>query len=283
MQTGRPSETARSIAHIRAKYSNRYPEILDDPLAARILCESVLNETVLDVGLSPEVVRHRGLYIIARARAAEDVIATAISAGTTQVVILGAGLDTTAYRNSHPAVRFFEVDHPDTQRWKRRQLRVSGITVPDTLRFVPVDFHQATLASELAHAGLDPTHSTVFVLLGVVAYLARTAVDETVRYIASVPSSQLVFDYFYPPATEQLQTRADSVARLGEPWKTFFTASEVHEILTRLGYHVQDRSASELLATHGVRTFARPVNSEPHLVQARTGRDHFPKLHGQLR
>lgn len=279
MRSGRPSETARAIAHIRA-----YHQIADkgtifsDPLAASILGEPVLHETELDSGLDPEVVRRRRLYIAARSRFADDCVTAAIARGTDQVVILGAGLDTTAYRNTHTNVRFYEVDQPDTQNWKRRRLSESGIAVPDSLTFVPVDFDKSSLADGLAEAGLDRARSAVFIWLGVSVYLTRTAVDDTLRYIADHTAAEVVFDYFYPvasaphePTTDQLQARAESTARLGEPWRTFFIADEIRAILRVLGYrHVDDRSGSELVATYDDREVAHPAHSGPHVVHACT-------------
>ena len=70
------------------------------------------------------------LFIASRSRFAEDALADAIQTGTSQAIILGAGLDTLAYRNPHPGMSVFEVDHPDTQPWKRRRLAAAGIDIP---------------------------------------------------------------------------------------------------------------------------------------------------------
>ena len=96
-------------------------------------------------------------------------------------MILGAGLDTTAYRNTHEEVRFFEVDHPDTQEWKMRRLSEVGIAIPSSLTFAPIDFERSTLAAGLAKAGLDRTRSALFIWLGVVMYLTRTSVEDVLR------------------------------------------------------------------------------------------------------
>jgi methyltransferase (TIGR00027 family) len=252
--------------------------IFSDPLATSILGEPVVHETELDRGLNPEVVRRRRLYIAARSRFADDCVAAAIARGTEQVVILGAGLDTTAYRSTHANVRFYEVDQPDTQTWKRRRVCEAGIAVPDSLTFVPIDFDTSPLADGLAEAGLDRARSAVYIWLGVSVYLTRTAVDDTLRYIADHTAAELVFDYFYPiastshePTTGQLQARAESTARLGEPWRTFFIADEIRAILRALGYHhIDDRSGSELVATYTDRSAAHPAHSGPHVVHACT-------------
>ncbi|MGW4719686.1 class I SAM-dependent methyltransferase [Nocardia sp. NPDC004260] len=277
MQTGQPSRTAMFVARARATHQVAdEPRIFTDPLAVRIL-DPASSSAEFDQQQSDDLVRSRRLFIAARSRFADCTVAEAIAGGTDQVVILGAGLDTTAYRQSSTGVRFYEVDDPVTQEYKRTRLGHAGIPIPASLTFVPVDFEQDTLAGALAQAGLDRTRSTLFVWLGVAVYLTRPAVVDTLRYIASGPA-QLVFDYFYPldsapgdPTSAQLHNRARLVAAAGEPWRTFFTAEEIRSLLLSLGYrHVEDRSASELLATYGWRLSARPTNSGPHLIHACT-------------
>ncbi|MFI6368321.1 class I SAM-dependent methyltransferase [Nocardia sp. NPDC050630] len=277
MQNGRPSETARAIGHIRALHQTAENGLIfNDPLAVPILGEPVLPETELDRGLHPDVIRRRRLYIAARSRFADDRAAAAIARGTEQVVILGAGLDTAPYRNVHKNVQFFEVDHPDTQTWKQHLLRKSGIAIPDSLTFVPIDFDQSTLADGLAEAGLDRTRSAVYIWLGVSVYLTRPAVDATLSHITDHAGSEVVLDYFYPVTstphehtTDQLQARAESTARLGEPWQTFFTADEIGALLQSFGFkQVVDQPGSELVATYDDRAISRPTESGPHVVHA---------------
>ncbi|WP_063711402.1 class I SAM-dependent methyltransferase [Nocardia asiatica] len=280
MQVGRRSRTALAVAHARAYHQIAdEPRIFTDPLALRILGEPVLSASDFDHGLDQNLVRHRRLFIAARSRCADDTVAATIARGTRQVVILGAGLDTTAYRNTSADVRFFEVDHPVTQEWKRHRLSEAGIPIPASLAFVPIDFEQSTLAAGLADAGLDRTRSALFVWLGVAAYLTRTSVYDTLRYIAGhSATSEVVFDYFYPlastphdPTAAQLQARADRVAAAGEPWLSFFTAPEIRKVLQSLGYpRVEDRSAAKLLETYGIRPAVHPTSAGPHLVYAST-------------
>ena len=111
----------------------------------------------------------------ARSRYAEDELARAVAHGVTQYVILGAGLDTFAYRNPHPGLRVFEVDHPATQAWKREQLQAAGIPIPPSLTFVPIDFEQQTLEAGLEHSGFDTNAAAFFSWLGVTPYLTHEA------------------------------------------------------------------------------------------------------------
>jgi len=111
--------------------------------------------------------------------------------------VLGAGLDTYAYRTTFgESLRIFEVTHPSTQAWKRERLAQAAIPVPGTLTFVPIDFEREILADGLAAAGFDPGRQTFFTWLGVVPYLTERAVSSTLGFIASLPGgAHVVFDY----------------------------------------------------------------------------------------
>jgi len=266
------------MAHIRALHQVLHqrgdePPIFDDPLAVRILSRPVCPATDLDYDLDDELVRRRRLYIAARARAAVDCVEAATAQGTDQVVLLGAGMDTLPYHDRYPGMHYFEVDHPATQLWKRQRLRESGVAIPDSLTYVPADFDRGTLAHELAAAGFDRTRPTVYIWLGVVVYLDRPAIDDTLRYVVSGPAV-LLFDYIAPErqshvSGEQLLARARSVEKLGERWRTYFTAEEIRTVLASFGYQtVIDQPQSVLLATHGVHTTA--TDAGPHLVRAST-------------
>ncbi|MFE7740762.1 class I SAM-dependent methyltransferase [Nocardia sp. NPDC057455] len=254
------------------------PRVFTDPLAQRIIGESDFRANEFDRGVDQDLARRRRLFIAARSRFADDVAAVAVARGTRQVVILGAGLNTTAYRNTTEGVRFFEVDHPDTQEWKRGRLSEAGIAVPPSVTFAPIDFEQSTLAAGLAAAGFDRTRDALFIWLGVVMYLTGTSVDDTLRYIADHgAAAEVVFDYLYPTAptsrdrsTGAQRARADRVAAVGEPWLSFFTADQIRAELLSSGFaRVEDHSATELLAAYGIRP-STDVDSGPHLVHAGT-------------
>ena len=117
----------------------------------------------------------RRLFFAARVRFAEDSVAAAVTTGTRQVVILGAGLDTFAYRNPYPELRIFEVDHPATRARKRDRLASAGTDYPETLTLVPLDFETQSLAAELESTTFTRTEPAIFVWLGVVFYLTPSA------------------------------------------------------------------------------------------------------------
>ncbi|MEV0355341.1 class I SAM-dependent methyltransferase [Nocardia sp. NPDC050697] len=266
METGQPSRTALAVAGARAQHQTLDdPRIFTDPLAARIV-GGTEPAGEFDRGVDAEVARVRRLVIAARSRFADDRVAAAIARGTRQVVILGAGLDTAAYRNPHPEVRYFEVDHPDTQSWKRNRLREAGMEPPPTLTFAPVDFERSTLAAGLAAAGLDRSADTVFVWLGVIVYLTRASIDDTLGYIAGT-KADLVFDYPVPPSPET-RARAERVAAGGEPWLSYFTVAEMRALLHGFTL-LEDRTAGDLLGEYGAPT-AHPAAAGIRLVHATT-------------
>ena len=162
MQPGQPSRTALGAAGLRAAH-----QVLDggaifaDPLAVRILgadADTLVRDAQADPG------RQRLRWFIAiRSRIAEDALAAAVKRGVRQLVVLGAGLDTYAYRADHPQdLRIFEVDHPATQAWKRQRLTEADIPLPPALTFVSVDFERETLADRLAAANFDSALADIF-------------------------------------------------------------------------------------------------------------------------
>jgi len=117
-------------------------------------------------------------------------------------VVLGAGLDTFAYRNPFPSLRVFEVDFPATQQWKREMLTEAAIAFPANLTFVPLDFEHKTLAEGLAEAGFDSSVPAFFGWLGVVPYLTLDAFRSTLATIGRLPAGTAVsFDYAFSPDT----------------------------------------------------------------------------------
>ncbi|WP_433756537.1 class I SAM-dependent methyltransferase [Nocardia sp. CA-135398] len=262
MDNDGPSRTALITAYARAYHQivDR-PQIFTDPLAARLL--GVTAEELVELG-TPTTDhpgdgvndRARRLFFAARARFAEDAVAAAVAAGVRQVVILGAGLDTFAYRNPLPDLRVFEVDHPATQAWKRERLTAAGIDRPETLTFVPVDFETQTLAAGLESTGFKRTDPAVFVWLGVVFYLTPNAAHATLEYIAGQARPvEVVFDYLQLANSNEdrahQQARADRLADVGEPVFSYFTPGDIAVQLRALGFtDLEDLSAPDLVTRY---------------------------------
>ncbi|RDI44723.1 class I SAM-dependent methyltransferase [Nocardia mexicana] len=273
MENDGPSRTALITAYARAYHqiADR-PQIFTDPLAARLLGVTAAELTELGTStsdrLSPAVSdRSRRLFFAARARFAEDAVAAAVTAGVRQVVVLGAGLDTFAYRNPHPDLRVFEVDHPATQSWKRERLAAAGIDRPETLTFAPVDFETQTLATGLESAGFERTGPAIFVWLGVVYYLTPDAARATLEYIAGQARPvEVVFDYLQPANSDESrahqQARADRLASVGEPLFSYFTSDDIAAQLHALGFTgLEDHSAADLIT--GYLQDSEPSGIEP--------------------
>lgn len=261
MENG-PSRTALATAYARAYHqiADR-PRIFTDALAVPLLGVTAAELTELSSRPSDQVGRvisdrARRLFFAARARFAEDAVAAAVTAGTRQVVVLGAGLDTYAYRNPRPDLRVFEVDHPATQGWKRDRLAAAGIGLPETVSFVSADFESQNLAAELASAGFARTEPAVFVWLGVIFYLGPSAARATLEYIAGqTPPVEVVFDYLQPGNTAEdrahLQARADRLADAGEPFVSYFAPGDIAQQLGDLGFSaVEDRTARDIIAAY---------------------------------
>jgi methyltransferase (TIGR00027 family) len=259
MEPTTPSETALLAAKSRARH-----QVLDggrvfhDPLALRIIGKQAAEEIMTSPRRSESRIGRalRG-PLAARSRIAEDTLHAAVAAGARQYVLLGAGLDTFAYRNPYGAdtLRVFEVDHPATQATKRRQLAEAHIAVPASLAFVGVDFETQDFVQGLQAAGFDPTLPTVYSWLGVAVYLPRQTVMSTLKSIreSSAPGSVLVFDYVSRPGRLDLLRRgvlalmARRFARIGEPWRTFFDEQELAGDLRAIGYsRVEDLRAADI-------------------------------------
>jgi methyltransferase (TIGR00027 family) len=277
MEAGKPSRTAwAAAAHRAAHQVLEQGHFFIDPLALRIL-GSDAEKVVRDAELKPSG-RPMRIFIAVRTRFAEDALAAAVERGTRQLVVLGAGLDTFAYRSPFgETLRIFEVDHPDTQAWKRQRLADAGIPVPRWLTFAPVDFERKTLTAGLTAAGFDPLQQTFFTWLGVVPYLTAEATWSTLGFIAGLSGgAHVVFDYSDPPDTltpemrAVFESRSARVAALGEPWVNFFSADALRVRLMELGFsEVEDLGPREIASRYFPRAAARAPERGGHVLYAR--------------
>ncbi|HTQ14279.1 MAG TPA: class I SAM-dependent methyltransferase [Rhizomicrobium sp.] len=203
------------------------PVVLKDPVALRIVGPE--EEARLRRGRSDTAIeRTIRAVMVARSRFAEDALAEAYARGVRQYVVLGAGLDTFAYRNPWPDLKVYEVDHPASQAYKKEQLAKSGIAVPGNCAFVPVDFMRQTPAGELPAAGWNAGQPTFFSWLGVTPYLTREAVLATLSFVAACPrGSGIVFDVSTPDSHVSLR---DRVVRM---WVVLRNAARSEPTVTR--------------------------------------------------
>ena len=216
---------------------------------------------------------------MARSRVAEDELARSVAAGVRQYVVLGAGLDTFAYRNPFPDVRVFEVDHPATQAWKIRTLHENGIAIPSSVTFVPVDFETQRLPEALAAAGFDVHRPAWFGWLGVTFYLEPAAVMATLRDIYALAGSGggVAFDYGTNPRGIGLFKRfslyllARRVRRAGEPFKSSFQPTLLQSDVRAIGFSdVTDLGPDDLNTRYFANRVDRlRVGSLVHILVAR--------------
>ncbi|MBL8384988.1 MAG: class I SAM-dependent methyltransferase [Burkholderiales bacterium] len=244
LAAGVPSRTALAAAMHRAAHQvYDHPLVFDDPLALPILdpaASAALRADRLDMR-APNPMR---AYIVWRARAAEDALAAAVRRGVRQYLVLGAGLDTFAYRSRFgEALRVFEVDHPATQAWKRERLAAASIALPRGLTFAPVDFERETLAAGLARAGFRAEAPAFVSLLGVVMYLTPAAARATFRAVAALSrGSELILDHGVPDAMLGEDERvararlARRVAAIGEPWINWYAPDDLAAQLRADGF-----------------------------------------------
>ncbi len=295
MEEGRPSKTAQFAAMWRAAHLlwDDGLKIFQDPLALAL--SGTENEAALRAALetlqatlaqrlSPE--HAQALFhsmragTILRSRYTEDALSETLERGGRQYVILGAGLDSFAYRRGDLAdvVRVFEVDHPATQQWKQARLRALNIKPPPNLTFIPCDFEQQGWGEALRTGGYRQEEPAFFCWLGVTWYLTEEAIFETLHQVAGMaPGSEVVFDY---PVLESLlddksremmaPLKADMAAR-GEPWLSSFDPISLAERVRGLGFaHVQDFSPEEANARYFAgRTDGLRVRRGIHLMKAR--------------
>ena len=241
METGKASKTALGVAIRRAAHQlvDR-PPVLDDPIAVRLVGSGYRGKMGR---ASHRVGRDLRAFAAVRSRYVEDRLAEFVARGGSQYVVLGAGLDTFAYRNPYPGLRVFEVDFPATQQDKRAMLAEAAITVPGSLTFVPLDLEHHTLAEDLAAAGFDADRPAFFGWLGVIPYLPLETFRATLCTIARLPADSGVgFDYALAPETLSTAGRAafdalaGRVAAAGEPFQLFFTPEELERELRRAGF-----------------------------------------------
>ena len=237
------------------------PKVLDDPIALQIIGPQAARKLQME---SPDAFGRYGLgiraFMVARSRYAEDALARSIERGARQYVILGAGLDTFAYRNPYAesTLRVFEVDFPATQAWKRRNLHEARIPIPASVTYAPVDFEHQTLAEGLRRAGFDAGQATFFSWLGVTMYLTEEAIASTLELVAATPGGGgVAFDYAIPVESLNWMARASMrmlmrrVAAAGEPFRTFFDPAALKARLLGMGFRgIEDLGVDELNARY---------------------------------
>lgn len=247
MKRKRSSITAQGIAAIRAVESSKPPEvrICYDPLARQLVDPLFFLLTKLFAGYGAWRAPGTMEFILARTRCMDNYLQACLDSGIEQLVILGAGLDSRAYRFKKlmGLVKVFEVDQPATQQDKRTKLVKIFGGLPEHVSLVPLDFDIETLEI-LYEYGYQKECKTLFIWEGVTYYLGAEAVDSTLRFVVenSGEASTIIFDYVYTSALTAAQKRGE-ISRMqrysrftGEPLTFGIEEGKVEQFLSEHGY-----------------------------------------------
>jgi methyltransferase (TIGR00027 family) len=196
------------------------------------------------------------VHILLRARYADDTLRAAAQEGIDQVILLGAGFDSTSLRHGGRPLTVYEVDSPPTQRSKRDRLDRHGLEPRNRVVYVPCDLERHSPRERLWEAGFPASRPVVIVWLGVSMYLTFEAFERALAELGalSAPGSLLVFDYMDPAVidgtTEHVGARrlARSVARRGEPYTMGLDPTSIEAMLQEHGFTLRDHARTRSLA-----------------------------------
>jgi methyltransferase (TIGR00027 family) len=205
-------------------------------------------------------------WMAARSRIAEDWL---LESGAEQYVLLGAGLDSFAWR-APEGLRVFEVDHPASQRWKQARLEAMALNAPSCLTWVPVDFETESFGERLEQSGLDRSRPTFVSWLGVTPYLTSEAIADA---LIQIEGSTLAVTYL-PPANEwdpetkrMTEVFLPIAASGGETIISLFTSGDFARMLKDSGFEpVDEVRPSDIGVRYGVRAV---TNGDERIVLAR--------------
>ncbi|HEX3874649.1 MAG TPA: SAM-dependent methyltransferase [Solirubrobacteraceae bacterium] len=240
MDDGKPSATAQRVAAYRVGF-DRLPASFGDPSADDRLARDVAGSATAE----PNQAMAR--YLRARTSFFDRVVVNGLDRGVTQIVAVGAGYDGRSLRYAKPGVRWFEVDHPDTQRDKRARVERLGIDASQ-VAFVAVDLESGGLAAGLVDAGYEPDRPSVVLCEGVAVYLAQPTLEallRDLRIVATVGTRLAISLSSAPTSADESARRARfqaTVAGLGEPARTTLTANDASDLLTSTRWRATDLS-----------------------------------------
>lgn len=243
-----PGKMAEGIAMIRAYESSKTEDerICYDPYAIHFVNPKILEYAAKHRDEANAAMDDSTGSIVARVRYFDDFLKKSIKERLEQLVIFGAGYDTRAYRIKElkGKVKVFEVDHPDTQRFKVQKIKEIFGSIPEHVVYVPVDFESQTLGKELFNKGYNRSLRTLFIMEGLIMYLTPKSVTETLNFIVenSGEGSAIIFDYFpesVVDGTNKLkiaQYIRNFALQQGEPLQFGIKDDELEEFLTNFGF-----------------------------------------------
>ena len=285
-----PSQTAEGVCLFRAMERERAADgrIVDDPYAVHFLGPAA-RATLAAYRLSGWLARRAqeqapgvSTFVVARHRFIDDALTGALADGAEQLVLLGAGYDSRAYRFADALAdrTVFELDFPSTSQAKRRIVEQHADRLPDVdLKWVPIDFLSERIDERLVSAGFKVGARSFFVWEGVSMYLTRAAVKETLRVVREVaaPGSELAMDFWFlldaPDLVSALHRASPNLLQwLGEPVTLSMHPEDVGGFLAREGFEVDDLAPAEELERRYVHD-DRTVYPACYCVLARSAGD----------
>ncbi len=282
--SGRTSRTAYGLMGLRAVAAqDPDPKTRNPDYLAAKLCDLIALREVMGIDLefekSVKVINKRKLWIFyyatARTKHIDTVLLNELKAGVKQVVIMGAGFDTRAYRFSKdfPQVSFTEVDLPAMVAEKKKRVRNKLSTQPKNVAYAPIDFNTQDLGQVLAQVGYQKDQKTLFIWEGVTMYLDASAVGSTLRFIAanSAPGSSVVFDYLPPSVVKgtyakdpYAKTMAAVVKRVGEPLRFGIDPDKLGAFLQRQGLkEASNLGHDDLVDRYMISSNGKPFGTMP--------------------
>lgn len=214
MKQNKASYTAEGMVLVRAVEASKPEEerICYDPMACSLTSgiKLALCKLLIDSGIYERIMPGVLAYIAVRERYIDDFLKDCLLEGFDQIVILGAGFDTRAYRIPEiEKTRVFEIDHPATQAVKLKRLQKVINPLPDYVTFVPVDLNTQTLGERLLASGYNEQGKTLFIWQGVTMYLTLEGINSTLSFIAdhSGSRSAVIFDYCYSKTLQEMNMK----------------------------------------------------------------------------
>jgi len=275
IETGEPSFTAMWCAWARNNHATVHPSpIFSDTRSVQLVPEQALERVVSAMGgFSQEATDALILLTVVRQRVLADQLSSAHQRGVRQLVILGAGLDVTGFGlpDWGDQWRVFEVDHPATQKWKRKRITDVGWEVPPNLVFASCDFEQEDSVSALAAAGFERRLPALVSLFGVIIYLTADATKAMLTGLATLASgSEVTLTYESPPdgADPVVQETYDKVSPVidatAESFVGYYQESEMEALVRAAGFrnaihHTIDELNARYLAGRSDRLRLRTI------------------------
>lgn len=249
MEKKQPSGTAAGVAFLRAIEAQKpdAERVCYDPYARTLIPGGIsytLSKLVVDSGLYDRMSPGAVSFVVGRERYIDDFLKTRLTEGLDQIVILGAGFDTRAYRIAGmEKTRVFEIDQAATQEVKLTRLKKVIDPLPANVTFLPVDFNTQSLGERLQSAGYNEQGKTLFIWQGVTYFLTAEGVDSTLDFIANHagPGSAVIFDYFYnevlrDPRRNDVKMMRRAARMTGEEYLFGIDEGQIEPFLTQRGF-----------------------------------------------